>query len=152
MYYWNKEKKNHYCSPVSCKRGKISMFGTCLFISCFIFAKPHSSVGSVADLRTRGCWFDPRLSQYSFQGLMVVVATGFIPLSPLSVVLTMVMWKSSQWLGKNILWSTIVNPFPHNNTFWHPWETSLLKTLLEKEKLLIMSNFSFSHKVFYPFE
>ena len=29
--------------------------------------------------------------------------------------------------------------------------TSLLKTLLEKEKLLIMSNFSFSHSVFYPF-
>ena len=21
------------------------------------------------------------------------------------------------------------NPFPHNDTFWHPWETSLLKTL-----------------------
>ena len=27
----------------------------------------------------------------------------------------------------------------------------LLKTLLEKEKLLIMSNFSFSHRVLYPF-
>ena len=40
------------------------------------------------------------------------------------------------------------NPFPHNNTFWCPWETSLLKTLWEKEKLLIASNFSFSHSVF----
>ena len=29
--------------------------------------------------------------------------------------------------------------------------TSLLKTLSEKEKLLVMSNFSFSHGVFYPF-
>ena len=28
--------------------------------------------------------------------------------------------------------------------------TSLLKTLWEKEKLLLMSNFSFSHSVFYP--
>ena len=28
----------------------------------------------------------------------------------------------------------------------------LLKTLWEEEKLLIMSNFSFSHSVFYPFE
>ena len=28
--------------------------------------------------------------------------------------------------------------------------TSLLKTLWEKEKLLVMSNFSFSHNVFYP--
>ena len=36
-----------------------------------------------------------------------------------------------------------VNPFPHN-TFCRPWETSLLKTLWEKEKLLVTSNFSFS--------
>ena len=28
----------------------------------------------------------------------------------------------------------------------------VLKTLSEKEKLLITSNFSFSHSVFYPFE
>ena len=32
------------------------------------------------------------------------------------------------------------------------WETSLLKTIWEKEKLLVTSNFSFSHSVFYPFE
>ena len=39
---------------------------------CFSFVKaePHSSVGSIADLRTGGRWFDPRLSQYSFQGCM----------------------------------------------------------------------------------
>ena len=29
--------------------------------------------------------------------------------------------------------------------------TSLLKTLWEKEKLLVASNFTSSHKVFYPF-
>ena len=44
-----------------------------------------------------------------------------------------------------------INPFPHKNTFWRPWETSLLKKLWEKEKLLDTSNFSFSHTVFYPF-
>ena len=38
-----------------------------------------------------------------------------------------------------------------------PWflpvcRTSLLKTLWEKEKLLVTSNFSFSHSVFYLFE
>ena len=33
---------------------------------------------------------------------MIDIATGFIPLSPLSVVSMMVMWESSQWLGKNI--------------------------------------------------
>ena len=59
--------------------------------------KLHSSVGSVAGLRTGGRRFDLRLGQYSFRGWMIVIATGFIPLSPLSVVSTMVMW-----LGKNI--------------------------------------------------
>ena len=39
------------------------------------------------------------------------------------------------------------NPFPDNDAFWRPWETSLWKTLWEKEKLLV-SNFSFSHRVF----
>ena len=42
----------------------------------------------------------------------------------------------------------VFNPFPLNDTFWRPWETSLLKTLWEKEKLLVTSNFSFSHSVF----
>ena len=36
--------------------------------------------------------------------------------------------------------------------FLHVCCTSLLKTLWEKEKLLIMSNFSLSDSVFYPFE
>ena len=49
---------------------------------------------------------------------------------------------------KSHLVTVLVNPFPHNDTFWRPWETSLLKTLWEKEKLLIRSNFSFSHRVF----
>ena len=43
-----------------------------------------------------------------------------------------------------------INPFPHNDTFSRPSETSLLKTLWEKEKLLVTSNFSFTHSVFYP--
>ena len=51
-------------------------------------AELHSSV-------VGGGWFDPCLCQYSFQGLMIVIATGFIPLSLLFVVLTMVMWESS---------------------------------------------------------
>ena len=68
-------------------------------------AAPHSSGGSDADLRTGGRWFDPRLGQYSVRGL-IVIATGFIPLPPLSVVSTMVMWESSQWLRKNIVRST----------------------------------------------
>ena len=67
--------------------------------------EPHWSVSSTADL-TGGHWFDPWLCQHSFGRLMIVIATGFIPLSPLSVVSTKVMWESSQWLGKNIVWRT----------------------------------------------
>ena len=44
-----------------------------------------------------------------------------------------------------------LNPFPNKPWFLCVCSTSLLKTLLEKEKLLITSNFSFSHRVFYLF-
>ena len=44
-----------------------------------------------------------------------------------------------------------VNPFPNKPWFLRVCSTSLLKTLWEKEKLLVTSNFSFSHSVFYPF-
>ena len=44
--------------------------------------------------------------------------------------------------------SLFVNPFS-NKPFLYVSSTSLLKTLWEKEKLLLMSSFSFSHSVFY---
>ena len=44
------------------------------------------------------------------------------------------------------------NSFPNKPLFLRVCSTSLLKTLWEKEKLLLTSNFSFSHSVFYPFE
>ena len=46
--------------------------------------------------------------------------------------------------------AVIFNPFPNKPWFSRVCSTSLLKTLREKEKLLITSNFSFSHSVFYP--
>ena len=49
-------------------------------------AGPDSSVASVQDLGTGGRWLDPRLGQYSFRELMIVVATGLISLSPMSIV------------------------------------------------------------------
>ena len=42
------------------------------------------------------------------------------------------------------------NPFPNKLWFLRVCSTSLLKTLREKEQLLVTSNFSFSHIVFYP--
>ena len=44
-----------------------------------------------------------------------------------------------------------LNPFPNKPWFSRVCRTSLLKTPWEKEKLLVTSNFSFSHGVFYPF-
>ena len=41
-----------------------------------------------------------------FHGLMIVIATGFIPLPPLSIVWRIVTWESKQWLKKNIVQST----------------------------------------------
>ena len=43
------------------------------------------------------------------------------------------------------------NPFPNKPLFLCVCRTSLLKTLWEKEKLLVTINFSFSHSVFFPF-
>ena len=41
-----------------------------------------------------------------------------------------------------------VNTFPNKPWFLRVCSTSLLKTQWEKEKLLVTSNFSFSHSVF----
>ena len=43
-----------------------------------------------------------------------------------------------------------INPFPNKPWFLCVCNRSPLKTLQEKEKLLIMSNFSFFGSVFYP--
>ena len=42
-------------------------------------------------------------------------------------------------------------PFPNKPLFSRVCSTSLLKILWEQEKLLVTSNFSFSHSIFYPF-
>ena len=45
----------------------------------------------------------------------------------------------------------LLNSFPNKPWFLRVCSTNLLKTLWEKEKLLVTSNFSFSHNVFYLF-
>ena len=40
----------------------------------------------------------------------------------------------------------------HTIPTFNDFNRGLLKTLWEKEKMLVTSNFSFSHNVFYPFE
>ena len=76
------------------------------FYTLYSTALILGSVGSLQDLRTENRWFDPRNSQCSFRGLMIVIAAGFIPLSPLFIVSTMVMWESRRRLGRNIVHRT----------------------------------------------
>ena len=57
--------------------------------------------------------------------------------------------EKSQFLFPHDVYHSF-NPFLNKPWFLRVCITSLLKTLCEKEKLLIMSNFSFSHSVFYP--
>ena len=45
-----------------------------------------------------------------------------------------------------------INLFPNKPWFLRVCSASLLKTRWEKEKLLVTSNFSFSHSVFYLFQ
>ena len=45
----------------------------------------------------------------------------------------------------------LINSFPNKPWFLCVCSTSHLKTLREKEKLLVTSNFSFSHSVLHPF-
>ena len=51
---------------------------------------------------------------------MIASARGFIPLSSLSIVSTMVLWESSQWLGMNIVRSTSKVPEKHRYVHWPP--------------------------------
>ena len=60
--------------------------------------------------------------------------------------------RSSDWLMNTNPEFCKLNPFSNKPRFLHVCSTSLLKTLWEKEKLLVMRYFSFSHSVFYPFE
>ena len=66
----------------------------------------HSVAYRILFLRIGCCWLDSLLIQYSFRGLVIAIATEFIPLPPLTIVSTMVTWESSQWLGRNIVRST----------------------------------------------
>ena len=49
----------------------------------------------------------------------------------------------------HLQYASALNPFPHKAWFLRVCRARLLKTLWEKEKLLITSNFSFSPSVFY---
>ena len=53
---------------------------------------------------------------------------------------------------KKVIARKWLNPFPNKPWFLRVCNKSLLKTLWEMEKLLVMSNFLFCHSVFYRFK
>ena len=67
---------------------------------------------------------------------------------PFSSTLTFFVCKLFQFGREFVIWERVY-PFPNNPWFLRVCSTSHLKTLWEKEKLLITSNFSFSRSVFY---
>ena len=77
-----------------------------------------------------------RVFQLFFQRLMAVIVAGLR--RPLT--LTKLMWKTE-----------FNTPFPNKPWFLRVCSKHLLKALWENEKLLVTSNFSFSHSAFYPF-
>ena len=78
----------------------------------------------------------------------VILFTVVCPLVSLSVC-TNLTWKLNNLLL--LSYTSHINPFPNKPWFLRVCSTSLLKTLWEKEKLLVMSSFSFSRSVFHPF-
>ena len=80
-----------------------------------------------------------------------------LPTLSTSKSLKFVVWERVSMLSANALnlykakILSSVNPFSNKPRFLRVFSTCLLKTLREKEKLLLTCNFSFSHSVFYPF-
>ena len=70
-------------------------------------SSPSISVGDASRLKNSGSLVRLPALPMSARGLMIVIATEFTPLSPLTFFFsTMNMWESSQRLGKNNVHNT----------------------------------------------
>ena len=76
---------------------------TIVYVPSFVFLNldPSPTAQSVAHRILRTGEFQVR--PITFRRLMIVRAKEFISLSPLTIVLTIVMWESCQWLGKKFV-------------------------------------------------
>ena len=61
-------------------------------------------------------------------------------------------FPTRQKVDTNILHFGLTQTLSQTSPVLHVCSTSLLKTPWEMDKLLVMSNFSFSHSIFYQFE
>ena len=91
--------------------------------------------------------------------IIVGKEVGYQQISPFPTMFSRGFFLSIVRESVNLLYGVVVfptyflnNPFPNKPWFSRVCSTSLLKPLREKEKLLVTSNFSFSHSIFYTFE
>ena len=94
---------------------------------------------------------------YVFPGFLTPVLTHFfLPKPPTTFLTCFCRGERRKYAGKKsrLDWGSNSQPQGHESdtlTTEPPrWGTSLLKALWKIKKLLITSNFSFSHSVFYP--
>ena len=101
----------------------VEPFPTMSNYSFYRWAPVAQSIISNAGCQSRGCEFESQLGQHSFQRLTKVIVTGVIRLPPIGY---QSMSKSSQLLGKNVVWSTGVRK-PRNiwvgelGPPWYDW-------------------------------
>ena len=79
-----------------------------------------------------------------------IFATGKKLFSKMYFVLLLDYFLENKTYHLQLLLGKAFNPFPEKPWFLRICSTSILKTPKEKEKLLITSNFIFSHSVFKP--
>ena len=113
-----------------------------LMISFFLASNlPHCFNPHIAWTKLTCFWRQSRLRLDCTEcAVWSLVCTSLLPYHRL--------WLKQPWNSECSDCFTYLYKFNLFNPFW---ETSLLKTLWEKEKLLVTSNFSFSHSVFYLF-
>ena len=123
------------------------------YYAVFVLPRPDGSVVSVSDSKPSGCEFDTRLRRtffpeyFRFSLLLKHVRTVVVGFGKkMCLCWCKKAWKHMCVTDRHGL-SLPFNPFPNKPWFLRVCKTSLLKTLWEKEKLLVTSNFSFSHSV-----
>ena len=114
-------------------------------------AKPHSSVGIVQALKIGGLLFDPWLGQCAFQGLMIVYAIGFIPLSTAHCF-------DNGYVGKQPYW---FDPLPdHKISDWSKFKAFADDKIILTQKWFVLGgvensvgkgeNAGYQHFLFFP--
>ena len=90
--------------------------------------------------KRRKCWLP------AFSSFPIMFSKGFIPRVIKSWDCVVKIYKTKTEMKQKIAFLSDkekINPFPDNPWFLHVCSKSLLKTLWEKKKLLVTSNFSF---------